>query len=89
MTPLTPARLREMIEVAKAAQQECRHPTLGGLILDMDFAEPNAAHIAACDPATIIALCRIALAAADAFRNGPILNGDVPVCDALREAGLS
>ncbi len=56
----------------------CRRP--------INDVEANAAHIAACDPQTIIALCRIALAAQRLRDQWTI---PAYLDDALREAGLA
>lgn len=86
MTPLTTARLTQMIEAAERSNLDDAEWFEEPALLQRGMPAHDAAHIAACDPQTIIILCRIALAAAEAFRDGPVMNGDVSLCDALREA---
>lgn len=92
MTPLTPARLREMVEAAMLDAHfefHCDDP-------DCSCHETADKLRSYCDPQTIIALCRIALAAKrfhDALasiRHDPAEIGasGVQLRDTLREAGL-
>ena len=86
MTTLTPARLREMIECASKANPSAMHYGIAEAtaLTDMQRMLP---------PATVIALCRIALAAAEyveAFGNcDPLVEPYDFLRDALLEAGLT
>lgn len=89
MTTLTPARLTQMIEAAKLATPGPWHLDGPYVTVPRDTAD----HISACDPQTIIALCRIALAAKEYMDEDDKSDFDLVKAhrafeDALREAGL-